>query len=163
MINRTTRLRLRASLAKGQAQGESHEQHVRRIMRVFAARQFEAERIARTEVVSAYNFASVESYKQAEIEELEWLTAKDERVRPEHHDADGQRVAVGQRFLVGGEYLEHPGDPVGSPGNIINCRCVTVPVVTVKREKPADEDWINRLLADVEPSTNGWGHIHESA
>jgi hypothetical protein len=60
-----------------------------------------------------------------------WFTQGDSRVRPAHGRANGQSRFVSHRgwggkpgkFLVGGERLRHPRDPVGSPGNVINCRC----------------------------------------
>jgi uncharacterized protein with gpF-like domain len=53
----------------------------------------------------------------------EWVSQGDNRVRDAHLSADGQVVAVNQPFIVKGERLMYPGDPAGSPGNIINCRC----------------------------------------
>lgn len=52
-----------------------------------------------------------------------WVTILDGREREAHFEAFGQEQLYGQRFLVGGEYLRYPGDPTGSPKNIINCRC----------------------------------------
>jgi len=54
----------------------------------------------------------------------EWLAVFDEKTREDHVFANGQKVDVGDPFLVGGEQLQRPGDPNGSAGNIINCRCV---------------------------------------
>jgi hypothetical protein len=34
-----------------------------------------------------------------------------------------------QAFEVGGEMLMYPGDPAGSAGNVINCRCAISHVV----------------------------------
>jgi hypothetical protein len=53
----------------------------------------------------------------------EWRTRHDEKVRISHRDADGDRVAFWAPFYVGGEPLMFPGDPNGSPDNVINCRC----------------------------------------
>lgn len=47
----------------------------------------------------------------------------DARTRETHRDADGQRVRVGEPFTVGDAKLDYPGDPVGPPGEVINCRC----------------------------------------
>jgi len=66
-----------------------------------------------------------------------WLSARDLRVRPAHVLADATYnregttgpIPVDQPFIVDGEELMYPHDPAGSPGNIINCRCVSVPVV----------------------------------
>jgi uncharacterized protein with gpF-like domain len=64
------------------------------------------------------------------VEWKEWLTAGDERVRDMHVAADGQITKLDDYFNVGGEYLMYPGDPNGSPENIINCRCVSLPVIS---------------------------------
>jgi hypothetical protein len=37
-------------------------------------------------------------------------------------------VGVDETFSVGGEDLEYPGDPNGSPENVIQCRCTVAPV-----------------------------------
>lgn len=52
-----------------------------------------------------------------------WLTVQDDRVRPDHDDADGQAVDAGDFFEVGGEALAFPRDPDGSPEETMNCRC----------------------------------------
>ena len=41
---------------------------------------------------------------------------------------NGQTRKVGESFTVDGEHLKHPGDPAGSPGNVINCHCVAIAV-----------------------------------
>jgi HK97 family phage portal protein len=83
--------------------------------------------IARTEVARAYNETRWTAMRQLGIEQAEWLTARDERVRvePFDHDIDGQLRRLGEPFTNG---LRFPNDPTGAPGNIINCRCVAVPV-----------------------------------
>lgn len=55
--------------------------------------------------------------------EKEWLTSDDDRVRPEHAAADGQRVGLFRSFDVGGEQLFAPRDPTGRPDNVLGCRC----------------------------------------
>ena len=55
-----------------------------------------------------------------------WVTMHDDRVREGHALADGQEVPLGSPFVVDGEYLQYPGDPRGSAGNVVNCRCVVV-------------------------------------
>lgn len=52
-----------------------------------------------------------------------WTATMDARTRPEHADADGQTVGLHEPFDVGGESLMYPGDPTGSAGNTIYCRC----------------------------------------
>lgn len=53
----------------------------------------------------------------------EWRTRHDEKVRISHRDVDGDRIPFWAPFVVGGENLMFPGDPTGSPENVINCRC----------------------------------------
>jgi hypothetical protein len=52
-----------------------------------------------------------------------WLTRLDGNERPTHADANEQTREPSQPFSVGGEPLMFPGDPRGSAGNVINCRC----------------------------------------
>lgn len=54
-----------------------------------------------------------------------WQTLGDEKVRASHIAADGQKRQAGF-FTVQSEFLRFPGDPSGSPSNIINCRCSAV-------------------------------------
>ncbi|MEE9223036.1 MAG: hypothetical protein V3V40_06225 [Nitrosomonadaceae bacterium] len=64
-----------------------------------------------------------------QIQEVEiWVTVGDENVRPTHVAVDfSPKDDFG--WSVGGEFLKFPGDPNGSPGNIINCRCSIQPVI----------------------------------
>jgi uncharacterized protein with gpF-like domain len=59
-----------------------------------------------------------------------WLSQRDDRVRDSHAAADGQVVEVNEAFVVGGCLMRWPldGELCGDPGEIINCRCVMVPV-----------------------------------
>lgn len=54
----------------------------------------------------------------------EWQTQTDGKERVEHKDADHQKQPLGQPYVVGGEPLMFPGDPLGMPWNVINCRCI---------------------------------------
>jgi hypothetical protein len=63
------------------------------------------------------------SSQSATVYTMTWQTQSDDRVRPDHDDADGQTVAAGETFTVGGEELLFPGDENGSEANTINCRC----------------------------------------
>lgn len=81
--------------------------------------------IARTETHSAAMWAQVEAVRETGLQlRKQWVAAQDERTRIDHGEADGTIAADGQPFIVGGEELMFPGDPNGSPENIINCRCV---------------------------------------
>lgn len=64
--------------------------------------------------------ASLTKLRQQElgVDEYEWQTAGDERVRPSHKAHDGKRF----------KWDKPPAD-TGHPGTDINCRCVAVPVL----------------------------------
>jgi len=67
--------------------------------------------------------------KASGVEFKAWITSGDDAVRPDHRQAGSDYAAgipIDQPFIVGGEPLSYPGDPTGSAGNIINCRCLQV-------------------------------------
>lgn len=67
--------------------------------------------------------------QQAGIEEYDWMTSNDERVRPRHRALDGKRYKWGEP--TGAENGASPGKP-------IRCRCVARGVVKWKRAKPTN-------------------------
>lgn len=81
--------------------------------------------IARTESSAASNAARTAQFSDSGISEHEWASAGDELVR-DLHMIDGERRRIEERFSNG---LRYPGDPEGAAGNVINCRCTTVPVI----------------------------------
>ena len=85
---------------------------------------WKAQRIARTEVVTASNIGVKVGAEELPGNEVKvWISTFDQRSRPEHMAMDGVRVAMNESFNVDGEMMEFPGDPNASAGNIINCRC----------------------------------------
>jgi len=89
-----------------------------------------AELIARTETASAANASRVRQMEEAEIEEHEWLSSKDDLVRtlPTSHRIDGEVAKVGERFSNGLHYPGDPNQPFGA-GAVASCRCETLPVI----------------------------------
>jgi len=93
---------------------------------------FKAERVARTETIGANNYGALECYGQNGATLKEWVTALDDKVRDgttgefDHTAAHGEAVELKAAFEATGESLAFPGDPMGSAGNIINCRCALV-------------------------------------
>lgn len=58
----------------------------------------------------------------------QWLSMRDNKVRPTHDMAHGQVVRGDQKFTVGGYQCDYPGDHGLPPEERINCRCVAVVV-----------------------------------
>jgi uncharacterized protein with gpF-like domain len=82
--------------------------------------------IARTETHSAANVAAQATAKAAGVQmKREWVSAKNERTRKSHKDADGQVVGMNEPFKVGGYDLMFPSDYASNaPARLtINCRC----------------------------------------
>ncbi|HJQ99693.1 MAG TPA: phage portal protein, partial [Candidatus Polarisedimenticolaceae bacterium] len=116
------------AVAAGFAEGETIAAIEDRINSVYEfAVETRAERIARTEVVSASNAGNLDAIKQAGAERKEWLSSRDEKVRETHDVLDGTEVPVGEDFVSpSGATLAFPGDPNAPGDEVINCRCVVV-------------------------------------
>lgn len=89
--------------------------------------------IGRTEVGTAFNSSRFGQMKAQGLGKHEWMTAGDELVRGSdpkdafsHISSDGSTVTIGESFPSG---LRYPQEDGGDPGNVINCRCLTIPVV----------------------------------
>ena len=87
--------------------------------------------IARTESMGALNGSRADAFQAFADEggegmERMWLSTVDSRTRPSHVLADGQRVGLGDPFMVGGFSLMFPGDPSGPAREVIQCRCTTL-------------------------------------
>lgn len=131
-----------AEITDGINAGENQEQIANRIDRVLDYTASErwpgrARTITRTEVTRAraagVQGAGAEMARvTGRVLRKTWRTSHDERVRIPHRDADGQTVSFYMPFQVGGEMLMFPGDPTGSPENVINCRCDLVLVNEVR-------------------------------
>jgi hypothetical protein len=81
-------------------------------------------RIVRTEMNRAINYGAKLGADMFEYKtQKRWIAVHDNRTRHAHLAADSQTVNQEDTYTVGGEQLEFPGDPNGSAGNTINCRC----------------------------------------
>jgi hypothetical protein len=134
----------RTQLLDGFQQGESIPQLADRVRGAAGLSQRRATAVARTEVVAASNAGS---FATAELSGLDmvkvWLATDDERTRPTHNTADGQRQPLKEPFLVGISSLAFPGDPGGAAEETHNCRCsityeIPDEVAAVAQERQAD-------------------------
>ena len=65
-----------------------------------------------------------------------WVTIKDERTRPSHWKASGQKREGGKKFRLGNTYLMYPGDPTAPIEETANCRCWVEFSVVKQTRKP---------------------------
>lgn len=125
-ISQTTERQIRQIIQDGIAEGlgiDAIARNLRSNATVVAG--VRAAVIARTETHTASQWAQVTAIRDTGLQlRKEWVAAADERTRVDHSIANGQIVGQNEKFVVGGEELEFPGDPAGSAGNVINCRCV---------------------------------------
>lgn len=140
-IATTTRDRINDTIAQGIADNKSVGEIRDDIDAEFGAmingrpgKQSRARTIASTTTTTAFERGQQASFESAGMFGGMWLSQRDVHVRSGHLVADGQTVPIGEPFEVacraGGstEELAHPGDPTGSPCNVINCRCTVLPV-----------------------------------
>lgn len=122
-----------AEISTGHALGEDNATIADRIERKILTSGSEwwenrANVIARTETNRAWNagvLAAAQYYQPPSGRGWMkvWDTDVDGHERPAHKRAEGQTRSLTDTFQVGGEDLRFPGDPAGSPANVINCRC----------------------------------------
>lgn len=88
--------------------------------------------VVSTTVLGSFNAGLLETIRDAGFAQKYWLSERDDRVRQKlggenHVHMDGQTVPIDTLFTVpsrtGNDLMMYPGDPFGSPENIINCRC----------------------------------------
>jgi uncharacterized protein with gpF-like domain len=130
-VNDSTKANIRSIIENGMNNGMSNAEIAKDIMNVEGiTNKYRATRIARTETHTASMRAETETLVEEGLNGVLkiWSATMDERTRDDHADADmyysTNPIPVEEAFVVGDEYLMYPGDPNGSAGNVINCRCV---------------------------------------
>ncbi len=150
----TVRDQMRSTLADSIRAGWSEQETAAALRERFNIAQNRTQMIARTEIGGVINDSRVEGFKSVGFREHEWLTARDDRVR-ESHQIDGEVAQIGQPFSNG---LLYPNDPAGSPENVIQCRCLSMPVFgdggPVEQHTVAPEtkmiESVTSLMADMQ-------------
>lgn len=84
--------------------------------------------IARTETINAMNKGKRLSMLSSNLLwDKKWIATEDDRTRMPHAHMNREGYfPLEQAYFVNGESLMYPGDPNGSAGNIIQCRCSEV-------------------------------------
>lgn len=96
------------------------------LRRVFGTREARAATIARTEVNKATSNARILQMLEAGVRKIQWGSSEDDHVRATHQTYDGQERVIGEEFAPN---LRWPDDERGPPEEVINCRCVPLPIV----------------------------------
>jgi len=125
-INDYTREKLRETLLEGLAKTETVNELQQRVRDLFGFSEARSLNIARTETGQAAAPARDAAMAELGIEKIQWWTAGDTAVRETHQFLEGMVVPRGMPFPNGCLY---PCDPGGPAEQIINCRCVAVPVI----------------------------------
>lgn len=145
-VNRTTQETINELVTEANNEGLDFEELGERISDRFQDwERWRADMHGRTAGTASFEGGQLDSFEMAGVPKEFWLTQRDSRVRGrvpgryadarfDHWEADGQTVAIDEPFEVSGEALKHPGDPSGSPGNIIHCRCTQVPQLEQEEE-----------------------------
>lgn len=140
-IIRTTERQTIDMIAGGMRRGEAQEAAIQSFMQnIEGLSDIRATLASRTEIHAANQFASQALAMRAGMSLTKtWNAVNDSRTRDfgivgaksefNHRVMNGQRVPLTARFAVpringSVELLFFPGDPNGSAGNIINCRCI---------------------------------------
>lgn len=131
MINETTEKEIKGVVQLAEREGLSVPEMSKLIDRLYLDQIIpnRSTVIARTEVVSASNFGSLQGAKQAgddlgvEVKKI-WIRTFDDRVRDTHAEAGNHApINLDAKFNVGGAELEFPGDFKGPAKEVIQCRC----------------------------------------
>ena len=119
-VSETTQQQVGGILAQGIADGQSTFNIEKMLSQLYLDQiiPHREEVIARTETARATNEATLEQAKELNpYSRKVWITAGDDRVRPEHEEMNGVEVDLEDDFDC--------ADGTTEPGEAVNCRCVT--------------------------------------
>lgn len=116
---------IRHEVSRGISNGYSYRDIARNIRNQMGIDLNKSIRIARTEGHRVNQQSTMDGLyaakeKGADIVK-QWDSTLDAKTRPSHQRVDGEIRELDERFSNG---LMFPGDPEGSAGEVINCRCV---------------------------------------
>ena len=116
---------IRREVSRGFSNGYSYRDIARNIRSQMNIGLNKSIRIARTEGHRVNQQSTMDGIyaakeKGADIVK-QWDATMDKKTRPSHQIVDGEIREIDERFSNG---LMFPGDPEGSAGEVINCRCV---------------------------------------
>lgn len=120
--------KIMSTIEEGLEKGDTAQDLASRVKEAFnGIADGRARTIGATETSAAYGAGRDKAMKSAGVPRKEWLTSGNANVRAAHDEADEQVVELDEPFIVDEEELDYPGDSDGSPENVINCHCVSIP------------------------------------
>lgn len=133
-INSTTRDLIRRIVETGLNEGESNATIAGNLRDTGSFSRWRSSLIATTETHNASTFATKTMVSEYRFpKEKKWMNAGDERVRESHANVSTEWIDENEKFDVGGELLDIPGDSNGSAKNVCRCRCAVM-----YRRKPTE-------------------------
>ena len=163
-------------ISEGYRGGKGIDSVSRDIMKRFdQIADWEARRIARTEIHNAHQNSIMQTYEEMGVEYTQWSSVNDGRTRGSRPKDKADHIVLnGEIIKFGGKYsngLEYPGDTNGRLVEWINCRCSHAPFVMppgkaappgmaqfrvedlISIEAPDYDALIRKAIADMEGKT----------
>jgi SPP1 gp7 family putative phage head morphogenesis protein len=117
-------LDVEGAVSRSYAAGRDLETMVKSLKKIYPKAANRAVLIARDQSNKANATVTHARYQELGIEEAIWMHSHGGRVpRPDHVAADGRKYKVAEGCLISGEYIR--------PGELINCRCTSRPVLPI--------------------------------
>ena len=139
--------RIASEVSRGISNGYSYRDMARNLNNAMGIGLNKSIRIARTEAHRVGQQSTMDAMKEAKDKGADvvkqWDSTLDAKTRPSHQRVDGEIRELDERFSNG---LMFPGDPHGSAGEVINCRCVSLQ----RARWVLDDDELNTLKERAE-------------
>jgi SPP1 gp7 family putative phage head morphogenesis protein len=139
VVTEETNRQLGKTLADGVKDGEGIPELKKRVSDLFVGiEDYRSERIARSEVIRATNWATEQAYIDSKVVDGKaWLTAQDERVCPWCGPMDGREIPLKENFFDEGDVITGSDgtgtiadyESIAHPPLHPNCRCTIIPII----------------------------------
>lgn len=131
--------RLQNEMTQAVMLGEDQKKLIHRIRNVMGKSAYCAKRIAQTERNRVQSQARADTIREAAeagvVMHKRWSTRM-VNSRDSHVALNGVEIPEGEKFhTIWGNALDYPGDPDAPAREVINCRCILVPVVLPPEER----------------------------
>lgn len=124
-ISDTTYKIIRREVKTSVAAGETIDELSKRITGVYRFNKSRSRTIAKTESANLVNRTTRAIYKSKGVKKKIWGATMDSKTRDSHAGNDSLGEVDFNHVYANG--MSYPGDPAGSAGELINCRCTLIP------------------------------------